>query len=170
MKLRIFALVVVLLSLATVHGQQPAATYPPLHNFTYWPAAKLKALLPALVAKANERGTSAERFGDSGGLKFFLERRGPGEYAPEQHNTLDDLIFVQGGEATVLYGGKIEGAKDTGNGEIRGEKIVGGKTQLLAAGDMFVIPAGVPHHFKVAPNKEIFMMIVKGTSQKSRTN
>ena len=67
----------------------------------------------------------------------------------------------RGGEATIVYGGTIEEARDTGNGEIRGPKVVGGKSQKVVNGDVLVMPLGVPHQTLVEPGKSFFALIVK---------
>lgn len=70
-------------------------------------------------------------------------------------------LSSRGGEATILYAGKIEGSHDTGNGEIRGPKMVGGKSQKVTTGDVLVMPPGVPHQTVVDPGKSFFALIVK---------
>jgi hypothetical protein len=52
-------------------------------------------------------------------------------------------------------------AKDTGNGEIRGPRHVGGKSQKVAAGDVLVMPPNVAHQTIVEPGKSFFVLIVK---------
>jgi uncharacterized RmlC-like cupin family protein len=170
------ALLVLCLSVGSgvARAQQPSATpaapapFPALEGFTYWPSAGVRASLEKLGAVAIARGTPAavERFGDAGSFKFFVERRQPGEFAPEAHTTLDDLILVMEGQARLMYGGTIEGGRDQ-DGEIRGGRIVGGKTQMLSAGDLFFVPAGMPHHMMVAPGEHFDILVVKSTSTKA---
>lgn len=80
---------------------------------------------------------------------------------------IDDLLFVQDGEARLLYGGTIEGGQDRGNGEIRGGRIVDGKSQTIAAGDLFFLPAGMPHQIMVAAGKHVYLLAIKATSAKA---
>ena len=128
----------------------------------YWPAVKLKGYSSTLKATqtAKKSTTASEILSDLGNHKFEILRRdasGTGEI----HQNWTDVFIVQGGEATVLYGGKIEGSRDTGNGEIRGPKVEGGKSQKVAAGDVLVMPPGVPHQTVVEPGKSFFALIVK---------
>jgi hypothetical protein len=79
--------------------------------------------------------SASEILSDLGNHKFEILRR-DGSGAGELHEKWTDIFIVQDGEATILYGGSIEGAKDTGNGEIRGPRHVGGKSQKVSAGDV----------------------------------
>jgi hypothetical protein len=162
----------VFLGSGIARAQQPAAApapYPALQGFTYWPSGAVRGSLEKLGALSVERGTPAgvERYGEAGNLKFFVERRQTGEFAPEAHGTLDDLILVLEGHARLLYGGTIEGGRSQDDGEIRGGKIVGGSTQVLSAGDLFFVPAGMPHHMMVPPGEHFDIMVVKSVSTKA---
>jgi quercetin dioxygenase-like cupin family protein len=65
----------------------------------------------------------------------------------EIHDADTDIIYVLEGTATVVTGGRAEGAREIAPGERRGETIAGGTPQRLAKGDVFVVPDGVPHQF-----------------------
>lgn len=128
----------------------------------YWPAATLSGYSPTLKGRQTEKKTlsASEILSDLGNHKFEILRR-DGSGAGELHHNWTDIFIVQGGEATILYGGTIEDAKDTGNGEIRGPRHVGGKSQRVAAGDVLVMPPGVAHQTIVEPGKMFFTLIVK---------
>ena len=128
----------------------------------YWPAAKISGYSPTLKGRQAEKQTqsASEILSDLGNHKFEILRR-DGSGAGELHQNWTDIFIVQAGEATILYGGSIEAAKDTGNGEIRGPKHVGGTSQKVAAGDILVMPPGVAHQTIVEPGKHFFVMIVK---------
>src|SRR5688572_31318725 len=128
----------------------------------YWPASTLGGYSATLKGRQLEKKTmsASEILSDLGNHKFEILRR-DGSGAGELHEKWTDIFIVQDGEATILYGGSIEGAKDTGNGEIRGPKHVGGKSQKVAAGDVLVMPPGVAHQTIVEPGKQFFVMIVK---------
>lgn len=131
-------------------------------EIVYWPAANLKSYSSKLKATQNTKKTmtASEILSDLGNHKFEILRRDESG-AGELHQNWTDVFVVQGGEATIIYGGKIEESRDTGNGEIRGPKVVGGKSQKVAAGDVLVMPPGVPHQTLVEPGKSFFTLIVK---------
>ena len=132
-------------------------------GFVYWPAAKIKGYPAALKAKASagkKGAVASEQLGNQGNFTFMVARRDQhGE--PEVHANWNDIFIAQDGEATLLYGGKVEGGRETQPGETRGGKIVGGAAQKLAAGDMAVIPAGMPHQTNVDAGKSFTYMVIK---------
>jgi mannose-6-phosphate isomerase-like protein (cupin superfamily) len=74
----------------------------------------------------------------------------------EVHMKWTDVCYIVKGEATVVTGGKVMDVKPENfypNGkpfpkdEIRGGAIVGGEAHHLVAGDVIIIPNGVPHSF-----------------------
>jgi mannose-6-phosphate isomerase-like protein (cupin superfamily) len=131
-------------------------------DIVYWPASKLSGYSATLKERQGAKQTmsASEILSDLGNHKFEILRR-DGSGAGELHQNWTDIFVVQGGEATILYGGTIEDAKDTGNGEIRGPRHVGGKSQKVSAGDVLVMPPGVAHQTIVEPGKMFFVMIVK---------
>jgi mannose-6-phosphate isomerase-like protein (cupin superfamily) len=131
-------------------------------EIVYWPAATLKSYSPTLKDRQTAKQTmsASEILSDLGNHKFEILRR-DGSGAGELHQNWTDIFIVQDGEATILYGGTIANAKDTGNGEIRGPKHVGGQSQKVTAGDVLVMPPGVAHQTIVEPGKLFFVMIVK---------
>ena len=64
-------------------------------------------------------------------------------------HTLDaDIIYVLKGTAAFVTGGTVVEGKNIEPTEIRGASIEGGKTRLLAKGDVIIVPKGTPHWFK----------------------
>jgi mannose-6-phosphate isomerase-like protein (cupin superfamily) len=128
----------------------------------YWPASTLSGYLATLKGRQTEKKTlsASEILSDLGNHKFEILRR-DGSGAGELHQNWTDIFIVQSGEATILYGGTIEDAKDNGNGEIRGPRHMGGKSQKVTAGDVLVIPPGIAHQTIVEPGKFFFTLIVK---------
>jgi uncharacterized RmlC-like cupin family protein len=128
----------------------------------YWPAAKLSGYSATLKDQQTAKKTTSasQILSDLGNHKFEILRR-DASGAGELHQNWTDVFVVQGGEATIVYGGTIEDAKDTGNGEIRGPRHVGGKSQKVTAGDVLVMPPDVAHQTIVEPGKMFFVMIVK---------
>jgi len=79
----------------------------------------------------------------------------------EVHARETDIFYVTDGEATLVFGGKVVGAKTTAPGQIRGSGITGGTTQQLKKGDVVTIPAGTPHWFKELGTPTISYLTVK---------
>jgi mannose-6-phosphate isomerase-like protein (cupin superfamily) len=78
----------------------------------------------------------------------------------EVHDKETDVLYIVDGEATFAYGGRMVGGKVTRPGQWLGSDIAGGETHRLAKGDVFVVPAGVPHWFKDVP-KSVSYFVVK---------
>ena len=73
-------------------------------------------------------------------------REAPG--APELHEREVDVMRVVEGTATVVTGG-----------EIKGDRIEGGKTQQVAEGDVIAIPSGVPHQFVEVTDPFLYFVV-----------
>jgi len=78
----------------------------------------------------------------------------------EVHDKETDVLYIVDGEATLVIGGKMVDGKVTRPGQWLGKDITGGQTSHIAKGDVFVIPAGIPHWFKEVP-KSISYFVVK---------
>ena len=81
--------------------------------------------------------------------------------AVESHARWTDVMLVQAGAATVLLGGRYEGASEQSPGELRGGRLVGAREQRVAPGDLVVIPAGLPHQVRVEPGAVVRYLTVK---------
>jgi hypothetical protein len=79
----------------------------------------------------------------------------------EVHEAKDDVMVVQSGEGTLIVGGKGVGMHQTAPGEMHGERIEGGSSLDVSAGDVIHIPAGTPHQFLLAPGTQITYTLVK---------
>ena len=71
------------------------------------------------------------------------KRDAPGEV--EVHTRYTDVIYVVAGDATIMVGGQMLGGKAMDTDEPRGTSIQGGQVRHLSAGDVIIIPAGIPH-------------------------
>ena len=154
------------LSIALLSAAVALAQSPGQDGFLHWPAAKLKGYSATLKAKqptvqGNRKvNMASEQLLNRGNHTVMVIRRDEsGE--PEVHAGWSDVFIPQEGEATIVYGGKVEGGRETGPGEIRGGKIVGGSSQKLAPGDAAIIPPGVPHQTIVDKGKSFTAMIIK---------
>jgi hypothetical protein len=72
-----------------------------------------------------------------------------------------DVAIVQAGRATLLTGGRVDGGRVASAGEHRGGTIAGGTPHPIAIGDLFVVPAGIPHQFLVAHGDSLRYLTLK---------
>jgi mannose-6-phosphate isomerase-like protein (cupin superfamily) len=68
------------------------------------------------------------------------------------HDHVTEIYYILEGSGTLMTGGRLENAKESdltnlGAGMSHTGTHVGGASQKLAPGDVFVVPAGVPHRF-----------------------
>src|SRR5436190_5830952 len=111
-------------------------------GYAQYSSADLKARVDA--AKPDDHKVRLDRVASWGNHGLLaIRREGDGE--AEVHETQVDVIFVTSGEGTLIVGGTMEGSHPTTAGEIRGTSIKGGVSHKMAAGDVFHIPAKIPH-------------------------
>ena len=67
------------------------------------------------------------------------------------HDKETEVLYFLDGEATLVTGGKMVGGTVSRPGQWVGTDITGGQTHHVAKGDVFMIPAGVPHWYKEIP-------------------
>jgi mannose-6-phosphate isomerase-like protein (cupin superfamily) len=79
----------------------------------------------------------------------------------EVHLTKVDVMVIQSGTATLLYGGEGIDMHPTAQNELQGTTIKGGQSRRVSAGDVIHIPTGVPHQFILAPGETITYLVVK---------
>jgi mannose-6-phosphate isomerase-like protein (cupin superfamily) len=79
----------------------------------------------------------------------------------EVHLTKADVMVIQTGTATLLYGGEGVGMHSTGENELQGTTIKGGQSRRVKPGDVIHIPTGVPHQYILAPGETIQYFVVK---------
>jgi len=125
-------------------------------GFGMWSGSDMKAR--AMAAKLDAHKAGLDRVAAWGNHSLLsIRREGDGE--AEVHETQVDVIFVTSGEATLVVGGTMVGGHPTTAGEIRGTSITGGVSKKMAPGDVFHIPAKVPHQMLVP--KLITFAVVK---------
>ena len=130
-------------------------------RFGLWSAAELAKRDAALSKKVGADHSSRETLADYGHHRFRLLYR-DADGAPEQHDEIVDVVFVQSGEGTLQLGGEMIGRRaGSGAGEYLGTRLEGGERHRLGPGDVVHIPAGIPHSFLVPKGKHITYVLVK---------
>ncbi len=127
-------------------------------GFAMYTAGEIKSKAAAAKLDANKAGAARLATWGNHGL-MLVHREGDG--AAETHNTQVDVVTVLSGEGTLIVGGTMVGAKTTAPNEIRGTGIDGGERHPMHVGDVFHIPAGVPHQMMVP--KDLVIQVVKVT-------
>ena len=132
-------------------------------TFAYFPATALKDAI-ATVRSGEELTMAFGKYDDiNRGDHYFqgMNFRDKSEDGPGTHMDFADLYYVQEGEATLWYGGTVEGAEEVNIGEFRGGTIMGGTRQKLVAGDIASVPAGMPHMWEVEDGQNVVYVTFK---------
>jgi mannose-6-phosphate isomerase-like protein (cupin superfamily) len=125
-------------------------------GFTEYTSADLQSR--AKAAKVDEHHVGLDRVANWGNHSLLLvKREGDGE--AEVHETQVDVVTVISGEGTLIVGGTTVDGHQTAPGEIRAKSITGGTSHKMAPGDVFHIPAKVPHQMLVPKN--LVIQVVK---------
>src|SRR5438093_13325789 len=104
---RVIRLVMKGVLVAAVAGPVFAADTP---GFAIWKATELKTHETALSGKIVADHSARETLADYGDHRFrMLYRDADGN--PEEHATVVDVVFVQGGQGTLMLGGTMLGRR-----------------------------------------------------------
>ncbi len=125
-------------------------------GFAMYKASEITAR--AKAAKLDEYKAGADRVATWGNHGLLIVRR-EGDGAVEVHETQVDVITVVSGEGTLVVGGPLADGKTTPPNEIRGKSLNGGVRHPMAVGDVFHIPAKIPHQMLVP--KSMIIQVVK---------
>ncbi len=125
-------------------------------GFAMYSASDILARAKATKLDANKAG--ADRVATWGNHGLLIVRR-EADGAAETHLTQVDMVTVVSGAGTLIVGGTMVDGKTTAPNEIRGKSITGGVRKPMAVGDVFHIPAGVPHQMLVP--KSLIIQVVK---------
>ncbi len=136
-------------------------TEPP--GFVRWSAAELARRDDGLATRVGPDDSARETLADYGipdrSHRFRLLRR-DGDGAPEQHEHIEDVVFVQSGNATLQVGGDMVSPVGS-NGEYRGDAITGGIEYPVGPGTILHIPANTPHRYLVPEGGHVTYMLVR---------
>jgi mannose-6-phosphate isomerase-like protein (cupin superfamily) len=129
-------------------------------GFASWTSADIQSRAKAV--KLDEHKAGVDRVANWGNHGLLIVRR-DGDGEAEIHETQVDVITVISGEGTLVVGGTAVDSHPTNPGEIRGKSITGGTSHKMSAGDVFHIPAKVPHQMLVP--KSLVIEVVKVDSK-----
>ena len=129
-------------------------------GFKIWKSSELKGFEKSLAAKIDANKVATQQLGNFGNHTTMVAHR-EGDGQAELHEKNNDLFVCQTGEATLVIGGTMPGAKTTAPGEKRSATIEGGSKQKLGPGDIVHIPAGVPHQVLVEKGKQFTYFTLK---------
>ena len=87
---------------------------------------------------------------------------------PEVHDRWIDVTLVQAGRGTLLVGGHVVGSHVESAGEHRGGAIEAGTAHAIAAGDLMMIPAGMPHQYRIAAGDSLRYLTTKVLDRSAR--
>jgi len=126
----------------------------------HWTGAELRGYEKSLAPKINAHKVATLPLAGYGNHSFMIaHREGSGE--AELHETQNDVMVIESGEATLVLGGTVVDPKTTAPHEIRGPSIRGGEKVRLAAGDVVHIPVKMAHQMLVESGKQITYFVVK---------
>jgi uncharacterized RmlC-like cupin family protein len=145
--------VVLIVSAAAFSAADPA-------GFHVWKAGQIEAEGRKLATKLGPNKVASVTLDTVGNRAFSVTHR-EGSGQAEWHEKVADVIMIQSGAATMVYGGEIVDGETTEPGQIRGASIKGGTEVALGPGDVLHIPAKVPHLMKLAPGKTVTYFVVK---------
>ncbi len=129
-------------------------------GFHIWKSSDIAAKGKELSAKLDANKVASAVLDTVGNRTFMIAHR-EGSGQAEWHEKQADIIMIQSGAVTMVYGGEVADGKTTAPGEIRGASIKGGTEALLGPGDVLHIPAKIPHMMKLAPGKTVTYFVTK---------
>jgi mannose-6-phosphate isomerase-like protein (cupin superfamily) len=125
-----------------------------------WKASALTAQGRELAKKVDAHKVASAPLATIGNRSFSLaHREGSGQV--EWHEKQADILVIESGTVTVVYGGTMVNEKTTAPGEKRADSIKGGQEATLTVGDVIHIPAKTPHQMKLAPGQSLTYFVAK---------
>jgi mannose-6-phosphate isomerase-like protein (cupin superfamily) len=126
-----------------------------------WTSSELKSASDGLAPEAEAKSIAGKTLGSWGNHSASLWRRSKSG-AAELHKTKTDLMVIEEGSATLVFGGVIPDARPAGPAnEIRGTSIRGGESRKVGPGDIIRIPPGTPHQFVLEKGQTVSYFAVK---------
>src|SRR5579862_5130447 len=127
--------------------------------YLYWGKQQLLDLDKKMRATMDTTKGSHENM--MKGRSYFMEfyRETPGTSA-EVHRVEGDFGYVRSGEGGILTGGEFVQEKEPSPTEVRGT-MKDGTVHKLLPGDVFYVPANMPHRVMVEPGKYFQVEMIK---------
>jgi mannose-6-phosphate isomerase-like protein (cupin superfamily) len=125
-----------------------------------WTASDLRNSSGQLAPEAEAKAIAGKTLGAYGNHSASLWRRARSGQA-EIHKTKTDLLIVEEGSATLVFGGTIPDARATAPDEIRGTSIRGGESKKIEPGDIVRIPPGTPHQIVLDKGRSVAYFALK---------
>lgn len=111
-------------------------------------AAEIRTKVAAMATRMGRSTFAYEPLVRDGKTVAALEYwKAPGK--PAIHPDEAEYAVVIEGSGTLVSGGNMLDATEVRPGFVEGSRIIGGTTRRLAAGDVILVPAGVPHWFGI---------------------
>jgi mannose-6-phosphate isomerase-like protein (cupin superfamily) len=133
-------------------------------GFAMWTSSELARRDTALSTRVGEDHSARETLADygnpTGANRFrFILRDADGN--PEEHEEIEDVVFIQSGEGTLLVGGELINRRGGSTGTYSGDGIAGGTRYPVGPGDLIHIPAKTPHSYLVPEGGHITYVLVR---------
>ena len=125
-----------------------------------WTSGDIKRVSTELTPAAAAKGLEGKTLGAYGNGSAAIWRRVKSGEA-ELHRIKTDVIVVEEGEATLVFGGTMPGARTSAPNELRAASIMGGESRKIGPGDVIRIPAGTPHQFILASGQSVAYFALK---------
>lgn len=120
----------------------------------------LAGIVKTLAPKLDDHRAAAEQFRTAGDYQaIVVHREGDGEAELDEKDAV--MLVVESGEATLLTGGKLVGAKASTAGDIHAASLEGGEKTALAEKDVALIPANLPYEILVAAGKQVTYLLIR---------
>jgi mannose-6-phosphate isomerase-like protein (cupin superfamily) len=144
------------LALAALASAASAQTAP-VGSTSFAAAADLRTTVAAMGrAMKPGQGFAWQPVLQDGGRVAALEYwKKPGR--PAVHPDQAEYAIVIAGAGTLVSGGTLDQPDVVKPDLTEGSRIVGGTTRTLAAGDVFLIPAGVPHWLGITGDRLVLL-------------
>src|SRR5262249_55332331 len=138
--LKVVAIALLLMFLTVQATEKP--------NYGFWSSAQMAELDKKLLSSIDSTKGSRVDMMPTDQSYFMVTHRESNSPSGEVHQKFGDFAFVRSGDAAILAGGKLVDGQPSGVNELRG-KIEGGALHSVKTGDVYYVPANVPHQFIV---------------------